>query len=330
MERFRYFVIATVIFTFLAFGQEKPQESPIQTKDSASVDRGEKKDILKPAKTYNPAIAVSASLLFPGGGQIYTGKYVMAGLFLASEIGVGIFGYQRFLYESGLRKNSDSIAVVAARFKDSVEIKKSSRDTAVFDTTNLGLFWKLKADSAAFEAKEARNIVWQSIAWMAGIYYYNVLDALHSTGCFKDNSKKNPAVAGGLAAIPGLGLGQIYNGEFSKAGMILMTQFNLAFLAVNYHLIMTDCEKYEASMDPENKADYSLFYGAQRDKWEYRRTTAFRNRNTYIWYSLLFYFYGIFDAVVDAHLHDAPIKMKLDADLSPNNKEMRLRATIPF
>ena len=29
-----------------------------------------------------------------------------------------------------------------------------------------------------------------------------------------------------------------------------------------------------------------------------------RRRNSFIWYSLGFYFYNVFDALVDAHLHD--------------------------
>jgi hypothetical protein len=93
---------------------------------------------------------------------------------------------------------------------------------------------------------------------------------------------------------------------------------------------MVDCENAEASVDPKNKPEYSLFYGPQRDRWEYRRTNAFRNRNMFLWYSLAFYFYGILDAVVDAHLHDAPLKMKLEPDLAPQSKEIGLKATFSF
>jgi hypothetical protein len=50
----------------------------------------------------------------------------------------------------------------------------------------------------------------------------------------------------------------------------------------------------------------------------------------YLWYSILFYFYGILDAVVDAHLHDAGAKMKLEPDLVPQNKQVGLTLTVPF
>lgn len=327
MERFRYFVISVAIIASLAFGQGKSQESPVQTGDSS---RTEKKELIKPEKSYNPAIALTASLLFPGGGQIYTRHYIKAGLFLASEIGVGLFGYQRYIYASTLKKNSDSIAAIWKTLKDSVAITRSPIDSTKNDTNEVGFFWKLKADSARFEENDTRNVLFQSLAWMAGIYYYNILDALQAAGVLRDSSKKNPTVAGWLSAIPGLGLGQIYNGELSKAGMILMAQLNLAYIAFNYHMSMVECERVEASVDPNNKPEYSLFYGPQRDRWEYRRTNAFRNRNMFLWYSLAFYFYGILDAVVDAHLHDAPLKMKLEPDLTPQSKEIGLKATFTY
>jgi hypothetical protein len=34
--------------------------------------------------------------------------------------------------------------------------------------------------------------------------------------------------------------------------------------------------------------------------------------------------------VVDAHLHDAPLKMKLEPDLAPQSKEIGLKATFSF
>lgn len=328
MERFRYFVISSIILTSLAFGQGESQDSAVQTRDSS---KAEKKDAIKPEKSYNPAIALTASLLFPGGGQIYTRHYIKAGVYLFSEIGVGLFGYQRYVTAQALKKNADGIAEIAAGYKkDSVTITRSFLDTAKYDTNYVGFYWKLKADSARFEEKETRYVVYQSLAWMAGIYYYNLLDALQSAGFLRDDSKKNPAVAAWLSAIPALGLGQVYNGELSKAGMIFMVQFNLGYLAYNYHRLMVECENYEASMDPNNKGPYGLFAGAQRDKWESRRNNAFRNRNMYLWYSLMFYFYGIFDAVVDAHLHDSPQKMRLEPDLVPQEKRVGLKATIPF
>jgi TM2 domain-containing membrane protein YozV len=318
--------MSLLIFSALALGQEG-KDGRIQRNDSLTVV---KKDSVKTVKSYSPGLALAASLVIPGAGQVYTGHYIKAGLFFISEIGVGLFGYQRYLYTVALKKNADSISALWNSVKDSIAVKRSVLDTTKYDTTDVGFFYKLQSDSAHFEETDTRNVLYQSLAWMAGIYYYNILDALQCAGVLRDSSKKNPAVAGWLSAIPGLGLGQIYNGELSKAGMILMTQLNLAYVAFNYHMSMVACEKAEASVDPNNKPEYSLFYGPQRDRWEYRRTTSFRNRNMFLWYSLAFYFYGILDAVVDAHLHDAPLKMKLEPDLAPQSKEIGLKATFTF
>jgi len=61
---------------------------------------------------------------------------------------------------------------------------------------------------------------------------------------------------------------------------------------------------------------------------ESRRGEAFRNRNMWMWYSVAFYLYGIFDAWVDANLHDARVKMKLEPDLNPQTKEIGLHASM--
>jgi TM2 domain-containing membrane protein YozV len=326
MDSFRFLLIFFV-FAGLALGQGQKDPGRIQKSDSTAVV---KKDSIKTAKAFNPGIALAASLAVPGAGQAYTGHYIKAGLFFVSEIGVGLFGYQRYLYTKALKKDADSISVIWNSFKDLILIQKSPLDTTKYDTIDVGFFYKLKADSARYEEKETRDVLNQSFGWMLGIYYFNIMDALQSAGVLRDNSKKNPAVAGWLSAIPGLGLGQIYNGELSKAGMILMVQLNLAYTVLNYHLRMVDCEKAEAAVDPNDRLRYNLFAGPQRDRWEYRRNNAFRNRNMFLWYSLAFYFYGILDAVVDAHLHDAPLRMKLEPDLVPQSKEIGLRATFSF
>jgi hypothetical protein len=48
------------------------------------------------------------------------------------------------------------------------------------------------------------------------------------------------------------------------------------------------------------------------------------------WYSLVFYIYGVLDAVVDAHLHDAPTKMKLEPDLTPGQNKVGIRLKMNF
>jgi hypothetical protein len=79
-------------------------------------------------------------------------------------------------------------------------------------------------------------------------------------------------------------------------------------MAYNYNSLVQQCDaKLRQTDDPALRAD-----------WDSRRGNARRMRNTYLWYDLLFYFYGILDAVVDAHLHDFDRKMRLEPDLSPD------------
>lgn len=320
MKRFRFSFAIAIWLASQGFAQQGDSAGLVE-KDSPSVKT---KGAVGVRPSFNPGVALSASLVIPGAGQIYTRHYVKAGLFLVAEAGIGLFGYSRYVMTSWLKHNADSLADSAAKYRN------WTRPVGDSTTINKKYESQLKADSADMERKELQNVVFQSVAWMLGVYYYNVLDALGGTGLFKNDSKKSPATAMWLSAIPGLGLGQLYNGELSKAGLIFMVQCNLAYLAINEHLIMRDCEIYESNVDPNNKDRYSLFVGPQQDRWEYRRTTAFRNRNMYLWYSLAFWLYGIFDAAVDAHLHDAGVKMKLEPDLSPQNKEIGLRASVDF
>jgi TM2 domain-containing membrane protein YozV len=305
----------------LGFAQQGDTASRIGQDDSTAIA---KRELGQSPKPKNAGITLAASLVIPGGGQIYTGHYVMGGLFFATEAILGLYVYNRYLVTAALKHNADSTGAFWAPYRNWV---RKAGDTTGIDSA---FFGKLEADSADMEKKEQQNVLYQSIAWMVGVYYYNVLDALQGTNLFKSDSKKDPVTAAWLSAIPGLGLGQMYNGELSKAGMIFMIQMDLAYVAINYHLIMRDCEKYEAAIDPNNADQYNLFKGPQLDKWESRRTEAFRNRNMWMWYSVAFYLYGIFDAVVDANLHDARVKMKLEPDLNPQTKEIGLHASMNF
>jgi TM2 domain-containing membrane protein YozV len=313
-----------ISFSVAIYSNNSQQEDSVSIYKYQSINQ---KTFNKNGTYNNPGIALTASLLLPGAGQFYQKKYFMGGLYLISEIGLGIFCYQQSIYNSYLKNKADSINHIALLYKDSIIVIKSITDTTKLDTTYFGYYWKLKADSAMLETKDPKNIIKQTISWMAGIYYYNIMDALYNTGIFYNTLPKNPVLAGWLSAIPALGLGQLYNGEISKAGMIFMVQFNLAYIAINNHLLMTDCEKILTTIEL-NKSKY--FNSNQKDRIDFIRKTAFRNRNMFLWYSLAFYFYGIFDAIVDAHLHDAPVKMRLEPDLIPENKKFGLKAEINF
>jgi TM2 domain-containing membrane protein YozV len=332
MERIRVFFLLAAVLVSLGpvkaaaiadSGTGQGRQGVAEVKDSLKV--------FKPSAAYSPAIALTSSIIVPGAGQVYTRHYVKAGLFLLAEAGAGLFGYQRYIWEKELDHNADSVYGLAVRIGRGPVVDSVRYDTAYrYDTTYPGVVFRLEADRDRHDAEETRFAVYQSISWMAGIYYYNILDAVQATGIFKNDSKKRPAVAGWLSAIPCLGLGQFYNGEVSKAGMILMTQFNLGFLAYNYNHIMNECADYEVSFKPSTPEYAAFTSGSFHNDWENRRNTAFRNRNMYLWYSLMFYFYGILDAVVDAHLHDARVRMNLEPDLVPQNKQVGMKLNMPF
>jgi len=57
-------------------------------------------------------------------------------------------------------------------------------------------------------------------------------------------------------------------------------------------------------------------------KWSSTRYRAFTNRNMYLWYSVFFYGYSVFDAVVDAYLHEYAKKMRIKPDLVLGNNRI--------
>lgn len=286
------------------------------------------------AVVYKPQIALMASII-PGGGQIYTGQYIKAGLYMVAEAGVALFGYQRLIWQKDYVRYADSLAVIrdanAGKIKVTEVDRVNGQDTVKYDTTYLGIIPQFDYDLANFQVLQNKYLLQQCAAWMAGIYYYNLMDALHATRYFHDDGKRDPTTAGLLSAIPFLGLGQIYNGELSKAGMIAMAQINMGFIAFNYQRLMTECEHRE-ELDL-NSPEYKVFSGTTGDykgQWESKRKDAFKNRNMWLWYSLMFYCYNIFDAIVDAHLHDAGTKMKLEPDLVPLEQKIGLTMTMQF
>jgi len=304
----------------------------------------------------SPLLAGSASALVPGLGQIYARRYVKGGLFLATEAIMGLVAYNRYVEVVNSRRDESDAASAMVPFRsirdslaqflpintnrvvwnqqhsgwsDSLFLDDSTRFMGSFVLADsVLLFARLDHDRALFERHYSEKLFYHSVGWMGGCYVFNILDALQSTGRFRDERPRKPAVAGWLSAIPGLGLGQWYNGSLSKAGMILMTQGSMALMAYNYNSLMHECSnKLLELRDPASPAHQ--FEGSFAGTWTSRQKSAERMRNTYLWYSLLFYFYGVFDAVVDAHLHDAPSKMRLEPDLG-GGKRAGARANFSF
>jgi len=272
----------------------------------------------------NPVIPGVASLIVPGAGQIITGHYVKASFFIALEsIFVGQALYWRsnsdigdqnaqYHFNSAMRKwkGQDSLD----RFNSRLDSVRSVED---FNLDHHGVMdWRFSS--------------YNFTVWAVGAYIYNVLDAINSSNYFKNSEPKKAGTAALLAAVPGLGLGQLYNGSVSKAGMVIMGQFSLGVMAWNSYRLMRDAEnnygRLSAATDSLTKAIAPDYTG----RWGSTRYRAFTNRNMYLWYGIFYYFYSMFDATVDAYLHDYPNKMRIEPDLGISEKEIKFSLSSTF
>lgn len=276
---------------------------------------------------FNPFLVVGASLVVPGAGQMYTKHFIKGGIFLASE--------------------AIAASVASYRFNDSKRIKDSTKVLRLRAGLDTGIF-RIRgfndAELSKFDERVARYGAYNSLAWASGLYVYNLLDAFECTNIIDKSGPRSPLKAGLLSAIPGLGLGQWYNGSISKAGMIFMGQMSMGVMALNYHRLMTNAADQYLNVDAEYNqhmknaftqglVDTSALSNSRKSymaTWESERSGAFRSRNTWLWYSIFFYAYGIFDAVVDAHLHDYPEKMRMYPDLVPQGDGALLRLNVKF
>ena len=266
-------------------------------------------------RRYNPAIPGLASLVLPGAGQFATGHFIKGTLFVGLE---GVFGSMVYFWQATGRQRD---------IEANVFVQRARGDTGLARGVDLEKSYFRRQDGL-----EARYSSYSFLSWAVGAYVFNALDAVGGSNFWKDSKERNPSTAGWLAAIPGLGLGQLYNGSFSKAGMVMMTQVSLGMMAFGNQRLMARAEDNYArltSAQPQDTVGQQL--AAQyASSWDGARNQAFTNRNLYLWYSLFFYFYAIFDAVVDAHLHDYPEKMKIQPDLAVGNKQVKISVNTTF
>lgn len=270
-------------------------------------------------RKFNPVVCMGLSALLPGAGQFYTRHPLSGSFFVLAEVGTGIFGFSNLAL---VHDDRDS----ASHYRALV-VPES-------DTTHRAEFNELTASSFDFSAQRVSLRGTHGLFWMGGIYVFGIMDALDRSRFFVNDKPKNPVIAGWLSAVPCLGLGQLYNGSLSRAGMIWMFQGTLAFMAYNYEQQMLDAQKQFALVaDPKNpQYAFRNNAGIGLNAWDTRQSEAFRMRNTYLWYFLLSWVYGIFDAVVDAHLHDSNVQMRLEPDLNIQGAQpdMSLKLTWQF
>jgi hypothetical protein len=266
-------------------------------------------DIWRPdsVRLFNPIISGTASLILPGAGQVYTRHYVKAVFFIGLEAILGsMANFWRITAQSRDADERKFIALAAA--DTDLVVKASDREESFL---------------SHHDALESRYSAYNFLTWTAGGYIFNILDALGSSNFFNNSKEKKPGTAALLAAIPGLGLGQWYNGALSKAGMVMMGQISMGLMAYNSQRLMKQAEDNYLRLNARNADSVPTpVVQAYSGKWSSTRYRAFTNRNMYLWYSVFFYGYSVFDAVVDAYLHEYPKKMRIKPDLVLGNNRI--------
>jgi hypothetical protein len=269
---------------------------------------------------FNPFISGTASLILPGLGQVYTRHYVKAGFFVALEASLALM--TNFWRQTAVLRDAEEKKWTTRAESDTGFNKAKDREESYLSRHG---------------AVDARLSMYSFFAWTAGGYVFNVLDAVGSSNVFRNSKPKSPGTAALLAAIPGLGLGQWYNGSISKAGMVMMGQISLGLMAYNSQRLMKRAENnYLRLTDPDADTltkQVAMAYSGYTTyplMWSSTRSRAFINRNMYLWYSVFFYGYSVFDAVVDAYLHEYSEKMKIKPDLVIGNRQVFLTLQTTF
>jgi len=262
-------------------------------------------------KTPNRSLPkIMAMGLLPGGAQFYTGHNVRGGFLLGLELGLA---YEVF-YNKPLQQRK--------RMEDAQPYRDSAAD---YTRRMLESFspdsiagWQKKRDYHAgrvrfFNDKKLaeEDLRRSELAWLVGLHVYGLFDAY---GIWKNNQGHNTekrdirSAVWRAALVPGLG--QIYNEEYGKAGLLYMAIIGcVASLDSRQQMVDYYVKRHRAAVAEGNTTEKTT---AAEDLVFFRK-----KRNQYIWGLALFYIYSIADAAVDATLSDfdSPIYWTLAPDL---------------
>lgn len=235
--------------------------------------------------------------ILPGGGQYYTEHYVRGGFITAIELAL--------FYEVVFNKDFQYKRVLeqAEPFQDSVSyythkiVREKNRDSLEFYHSRM-TFNANRVRSYSDKKMEQEDLRKAETAWLFGLHLYGMIDAFGIW--YKNNyrsvelrSMKSAAL---WAIIPGAG--QMYNGEFGKAGLLYM-----AFIGASAS-IWTSQNMVEYYLDRKHLQGEESVSSEDYERILERVTYYRKNRNQYIWAIAILYLYSIGDAVVDALLSD--------------------------
>ncbi len=246
---------------------------------------------------HNSLLTTMLLSLLPGGGQYYTGHYVRGGFITGIELGL--------IYEVFFNKSYqyDRVLEQAKPFQDSVSyytklmIQASSRDSLrVYQQRRNENVNRVRSYSD--KKMEQEDLRKAENAWLYGMQVYSMFDAF---GIWYNNNHRSVEERSMKSAILwGLlpGFGQMYNGEFGKAGLLYM-----GFIGASVS-IWTSQNMVEYYLDRKHMMGAEDQSSEDYDRVCERVTYYRKNRNQYIWATALIYLYSIGDAAVDALLSD--------------------------
>lgn len=279
----------------------------------------------------DPRRVTLLSAALPGLGQLHNGHPLRAASFFSSQIILGIFAFNRYdLSHNTMEQNALRQRQKASKYRDSLQLVPHNLalyqrylEESIIQTNTYNLY--------RFQQRSIDAAVYHAIGWMSTVYLWNIIDAAGTTNFLSDYQQREPSKAVLLSLIPYLGLGQIYNGSLSKAGLIFASHTMLTYMAYNNNRFMDDClDKIQEIKSIDSKSLSTSRKQSLLAEWNQEYGAANKKRNTYLWFFIMFYFYGIFDALVDAHLHDYPLKFQLDTQPEENTLSINISVTKSF
>ena len=249
-----------------------------------------------PTKHNSLGLTMLLSIL-PGGGHYYTEHYVRGGFITGFEL--------LLIYEVYVNKawQKDRVLEQAKPFQDSVSMySKFIRDAQ--DRDSLAYYQDKRNEYAnrvrekSDKKMEQEDLRYAENAWLFGLHLYGMMDAfgIWYNNNYRSVELRDMKTALLLGLIPGLG--QMYNGEFGKAGLLYM---GLIGAAASIHTSQNMVEYY---LDRKHFLEKENSSAEELDRVTERVTYYRKNRNQYIWGMALIYLYSLGDAVVDALLSD--------------------------
>ncbi len=303
------FLLFALLGGVMAYADEQPTiavkgKTGIESIDTLAVNEW---DI---PTTHNSLLYTMLFSIFPGGGQYYTEHYVRGGFITGIE---GLLIYEVYINKSWQK---DRVLEQAQPFRDSVAI--FTREMMLGNRDSLEYFQQKRNEFASRvreksdKKMEQEDLRYAENAWLFGLHLYSMFDAF---GIWYNNNYRSTELRSMKKAllwsiIPGFG--QMYNGEFGKAGLVYMSIIGASAS------IRTSQRMVEYYLDRKHFVEQESPNSEEYEKIAERVTYYRKNRNQYIWGIALIYLYSMGDAAVDALLSDFdnPLHLAILPDLT--------------